>query len=288
LHCENEICCLEGETCCDGDEDCTSGIACFVAVFYCYGLCYEFGENDAMCAEGYHCEDLLGCQADLVGGADCDEASDCIAGECITGHCCEHAGLCCEDDADCPEMFFGCDNGGPGYTMTCAFGDFAVPDPGQDTDQCYNSLDSEVACSSFDTDAAYYGQDGHYNLNPHDYDTDTDGEVADLVTGLVWEQAVAAGPVDHAAAVSACSGDWRLPKRYELQTILHYGIAETATWYIDTDGFYVPGSGSGDFWTATDVAGTAGAQAWIVGFKNGTVFRGVKSDADAWVRCVKP
>jgi hypothetical protein len=184
-------------------------------------------------------------------------------------------------------MFLSCDNIEPNYYMTCAFGEFDLPDPGQDTDQCYDAAATQVECSSFVEGNQYYGQDGHYNIHPKSYDTAVPGEVADQVTTLIWQQDPSASVMDHAAAVASCSGDWRLPKRHELQTILHYGIASDAPWYIDEASFNVPAGLDGEFWTATDVAGSGGDLAWVVDFKTGMVQHADKTSFNAWVRCVK-
>jgi len=86
-------------------------------------------------------------------------------------------------------------------------------------------------------------------------DLDSHACVYDHVTGLLWSTETLA-PNSYADAVAAgatykrCGhdGDWRLPSRRELLSIVHYGA--TAAPMIDHA--YFPGTGNGYYWTANE------------------------------------
>jgi len=67
-----------------------------------------------------------------------------------------------------------------GYTIA---GDYHLPDTG--IDKCYDN-DSEITCPS--PGQPFYGQDAQYDGPQPTYRDNGDGTVADLNTGLMWQQ----------------------------------------------------------------------------------------------------
>jgi hypothetical protein len=106
--------------------------------------------------------------------------------------------------------------------------------------------------------------------HPFDYDTSTAGIVVDKVTGLTWQQAVDPDTHTQPDAEAFCSslmlaglGDWRLPTRIELISLIddtRVGPAIDPTAFPDTPGTF--------FWTSTVVANDPGS-VWGVAFDNG-------------------
>lgn len=264
--------CTPGPTCCTDDSHCIIGgqhLACNTRTGVCFTECGpESMDDDARCAAGYHC-DANHCFEDIGLGA-CDEPSDCASGECRGGYCCEHAGLCCAVDADCPDLFDGC---ATDTSRTCVFSLHFLPDTGQGG-TCYNADNEEVRCSTITESMDYYGQDGHYPGSPRSYTDLGDGRVQDNVTGLVWTQSASAAmnwndARDHCAALALGTGSWRLPRRYELQALLNYGSHDT----LGLDSQFSVGSGTTLLWTGTSLAGDESSTAWVVNASDGTVQR---------------
>jgi CubicO group peptidase (beta-lactamase class C family) len=125
----------------------------------------------------------------------------------------------------------------------------------------------------------------------------TRDEVADGVTGLVWQQSVPANPCPpdgpgvctQADAEAYCAGlqvagdasAWRLPTVTELASLVKTGAGSPA---IDQTAF--PGTSPLWFWTATPYAGREGS-AWVIYFHDGgSGYLDVRSAAH--VRCVHP
>lgn len=119
-----------------------------------------------------------------------------------------------------------------------------------------------------------------------------DGTVTDGVTKLVWRRTLEGGaaPTKYEGAQSACrnlspSGQWRLPKRIELVTLLDYGHDKP---FIDTSRFT-------DFpptrvWTSSEArpfTGAANQQYWTVNFDTGAVELQNGAQAAAATLCVK-
>ncbi|MEM9071555.1 MAG: putative metal-binding motif-containing protein [Myxococcota bacterium] len=78
-------------TCVDGgDVGTTCATSCNVA-----GV-----DEDDRCIEAAHC-DVGACIPDVPNGGMCDEDSDCEAGRCDNGFCCD-SGTCCSETSDCP------------------------------------------------------------------------------------------------------------------------------------------------------------------------------------------
>jgi len=278
-HCQNDICCNQGSVCCEESSVCSGNMACDTAHHECFEECsYEDTEYDHSCAEGYHC-DANECFEDIAVGG-CDEDSDCVSNLCINDYCCEHAGLCCFDDDDCPELFDGCatDN-----TYTCVFSAFNLPDTGQT--ECYDSGGNSTECSDIQSNMDYYGQDGHYEGPARSYDTTETEWIYDETTGLSWRTG-GGFPADWETAVSQCAAStvgektWRLPTRMELVTVLDLSNesngADPAFQFGYTD----------LVWSATEFAGSEGATAWAVNFDTGGVIRVGKEDSGLKAVCV--
>jgi hypothetical protein len=284
-YCNNGYCCWdffdeEETTCCRPDIDCDNYLACDPSGNYCYLSCHDGVEDDdGRCIEGYHC-DAENCAEDVVGGGTCDEDSDCVSGDCMTGgYCCEHAGLCCLEDEDCPDLFSNCS----GHAMyTCVYMTFHLPDTGQT--KCYTE---EAVTSCPDEGNDYYGQDAQHEGNTRTY-TDNGDTVTDEVTGLRWLKA-AQSTTSWDDANAICSTDntegrnWRLPKRHELQSLVDYGV-ETG---VMIDAVFSPLTEEHLFWTSTGVSGED-TMVWVVDFKIGYVQQSNKTPTELpWVRCVE-
>ena len=112
--------------------------------------------------------------------------------------------------------------------------------------------------------------------------------VRDTATGLDWLVAYASpNELTHKAAEKAVAklevaghSDWRLPTRFELESILDLGRFNPA---INPDLF--PGTKPDWHWTASPDA-SAPACAWIVSFYGGLVSL-FRRDNLAWVRAVR-
>jgi len=89
--------------------------------------------------------------------------------------------------------------------------------------------------------------------NLESYTDNGDGTVADNVTGLVWQKAVASSTYGQAAAILYCSdlnlanhSDWRLPSVIELVSIIDSGSFSPSI-----DEAYFPSTPSSSFWSST-------------------------------------
>lgn len=124
---------------------------------------------------------------------------------------------------------------------------------------------------------------------PPDRFTDNgNGTVSDNVTGLMWQQEDDNNAYTWQHAVDWCAGlllaghsDWRLPNRHELQSIVDYGTRSPAI-----NGTLFPGTASSSYWSSSSYANDA-SSAWHVGFSNGNVSNGSKTNYN-YARCVRP
>jgi hypothetical protein len=124
--------------------------------------------------------------------------------------------------------------------------------------------------------------------NLESYADNGDGTVTDNVTGLMWQQTVPTGTYTWAQALAYCPtltlanhGDWRLPSRIELVSIVDMGV--TSGPMINNTHF--PSTPTAVFWSASPVAGLP-ADAYIVDFFNGyTGYYIITGTND--VRCVR-
>jgi hypothetical protein len=127
--------------------------------------------------------------------------------------------------------------------------------------------------------------------NPR-FTDNSNGTVKDNLTGLIWlKNANCSGATDWASAIDYCNnlatgscgltdgssaGDWRLPNRFELESLLDMAYyfpalsntAGTAKW---TEGNPFTGVQSNYYWSGTTYAGSTGF-AWYVSMYYGDVY----------------
>jgi len=122
--------------------------------------------------------------------------------------------------------------------------------------------------------------------NLSSYADNGDGTVTDSVTGLMWQQAVAAGPFTWAQAKAYCPtltlaghSDWRVPTRIELVSLVDFGRSSPA---INTT--YFPSTPSDYFWSSSPLAGSS-SLAWYVNFYSG--FADYPEVPAGYARCVR-
>jgi hypothetical protein len=121
--------------------------------------------------------------------------------------------------------------------------------------------------------------------NPASYSVNADGTVTEKVSGLTWEATVggtAYTQYDAAAHCAAKGGDWRLPTRLELASLVDYTIASPGP----TINAIFANTPPVVYWTETIYHNNAG-DAWSVGFDVGYSDYGVRNNPDL-VRCVLP
>jgi len=94
--------------------------------------------------------------------------------------------------------------------------------------KCYDPEGNDRACPA--AGQALYGQDAHYQGVPPAYQDSGNQTVTDQNSGLVWMQSDDGIPRVWQDAVDYCNGlvfagqsDWRLPTRFELDSIVDYG-----------------------------------------------------------------
>lgn len=115
-----------------------------------------------------------------------------------------------------------------------------------------------------------------------------DGTVTDSTTGLMWSRdEVPGGEMNHEKALAACAaltlaghGDWRLPTRAELLTLVDDTRHNPA---LDTAAF--PSCKSSWYWAGTLLASDSSC-AWIVYFHNGYAYHRHRGYG-AFVRAVR-
>ena len=162
-----------------------------------------------------------------------------------------------------------------------------VPKTGQT--KCYDASGTEVSCTGT-------GQDGEYQKGvawPSLRFTDNlDGTVTDNLTGLIWlkngncpnggknwsDALTFANSLydgwtgdgsggDCSLSDGSSAGDWRLPNLRELHSLIHFGLANSATW-LNGQGF--SGVQSDYYWSSTTGANFS-SYAWSVGLGYGYV-----------------
>jgi uncharacterized repeat protein (TIGR01451 family) len=151
---------------------------------------------------------------------------------------------------------------------------------------CYDTAGSVIACPAT-------GQDGDWQAGvtwPSPRFTDNgDGTVTDNLTGLIWlKNANCFGVQTWANALNAANtlnsgecglsdgsaeGDWRLPNRKELRSLINYGQADSATW-LNGQGFI--NVQSVVYWSSSTYAFNTGL-AWIVYMWDGYVVADYKT-----------
>jgi murein DD-endopeptidase MepM/ murein hydrolase activator NlpD len=161
------------------------------------------------------------------------------------------------------------------------------PDTGQT--KCYNGS-QEITCPA--PGDPFYGQDGHYAINPPSYEVRTiNGQevVIDHVTGLTWQRHDDGIKRTWTEAMDYCENltldgysDWRLPQKKELQSIANYGSFGPA---VDVAYFPYPHVPADCYWSASTLAFLA-LSAWKVCLWNSQVDMSIKSDHN-YVRAVR-
>jgi len=101
-----------------------------------------------------------------------------------------------------------------------------LPDTGQTI--CYDTQGSETDCTA--AGQPLFGQDAHYQKTPPTYRVNDNQTVTDLHTGLTWVESGEDIQRTWEDAISYCEEldfanqrDWRLPKKFELESIIDYG-----------------------------------------------------------------
>ena len=114
-----------------------------------------------------------------------------------------------------------------------------------------------------------------------------DGIVEDLLTGLMWQQAEVASPMDWGQALQGAEGltlggfqDWRLPNLRELRSLNDESRTSPS---IDPVAF--PGAKSGRYWTST-LQNNRATHAWFVDFVSGITSQ-TPRETLLWVRAVR-
>ncbi len=143
---------------------------------------------------------------------------------------------------------------------------------------CYDSRGAAIPCAGT-------GQDGDIRAGvawPSPRFTDNgNGTITDHLTGLVWlRNARCFGDQDWASALNlantlhsgqcgltdgSAAGDWRLPNRNELMSLIHYGTADIDEWLMG-QGFH--NVSTEDYWSSTSFDRFS---AWVVELYNGYV-----------------
>jgi len=169
-----------------------------------------------------------------------------------------------------------------------------VGETGQKT--CYNEAGTVIDCTGTGQDGDF--QPGMEWPNPRFVDN-SDGTVTDMLTGLIWLKKASCsdlagieldGTATWATAISGSAllandtcglsdgsepGDWRLPSRFELDSLLSLEYSQMAL--SDTAGTAQWGEGDpflyvqwGSYWSSTSCA-NGPSQAWYVEFFDGTM-----------------
>ena len=305
-YCGNDI--KEDDEVCDGEdfgeETCMSQTGFIDGVLVCAEDCLSIDTSGChTCGNGEiegteECDNESSCCAVCViqpNFTSCDVVTDpdrdydiCIDGECRSPGC---------GDASCNPP-------GPHFTL---------PDTNQR--QCYNNSAimtcTELPCNA-DGSPAFCGQDAQYGWDTVNPDPNVRFErsvpfanqpvVLDNVTALMWQgcsqgqtgdisscNGTASSDSSWADALLYCDGlswgtynDWRLPDRYELQSIVDYGRSSSPA--INPTPF--PNAPGDYFWSSSSSAGNA-ADAWVVNFGGGFVGSYDKIYYPYAVRCVR-
>ncbi len=231
--------------------------------------CRRFSCNNGGCveniAEGLSCGDTR----DFV----CNAAGDCV--QCIQGSDCP-SGVCIDDACQCDDGMkngdeTGIDCGGL-RCSPCSAGTTCIADR-----DCLGKVCHMGVC-----DACGDAEWAQWQPSANDWVVLTNA-VRDKHTGLTWTRETVAGKTWFEAQAH-CQGQWRLPTRIELSTLVDYKKSSPS---IDTSVFtdmstFAPQG----FWTATENAANKD-QAWFISFFEGHVDISDKLSLLA-VRCVRP
>lgn len=286
-----------GGTC----DDCPSGYICQ------YTTCMQCGEPDEPCCPGEVCSGGNLCKAERCVVTICTNFPDFTPCDVVTSP--DRSYDICVDQS-CVSPGCGditCNTPGPHFTLS-------------DTNQrlCYSDGNPAgvIGCPSSGGapcnaagEPALCGQDAQYGwdvfFSPPSARFDvgwpsSERVVTDTVTGLIW-QGCAAGWTGSdcstgssttrswSEALAYCDAlawggetDWRLPDRFELQSIVNYGHASPA---IEESAFPPTWQDTDYFWSSSSAS--VSAHAWWIYFGVGYVHDFDTSASAANVRCVR-
>lgn len=249
---------------------------------------------------------VASCVANCTGKQCGDDGCGGSCGSCASNEQCNISGQC-----ECMPQFSGpncdaCASGtfgsypncflpGSEYCLTSQC--FSVPPTNQT--KCYNET-VEMTCPT--AGQSFYGQDSQYSdnartftcynvngtlQNPCDGTADLDEVVTDSLTGLMWQRTWISDKTWQ-QALDYCDGliyggssDWRLPNRFDLQSLVDYGRYSPS---IDTTAF--PGTTGVWFWSSNSRVGNI-TEAWYVHFGYGNA-DGIGSKTGSYrARCVR-
>lgn len=169
--------------------------------------------------------------------------------------------------------------------ITPPSGSFAEWPPLPDTGQtaCYDANNLVIPCPSAGT--PLFGQDAQYNGATPDYVDNTNQTITDLQSGLIWTRSGKGLQFTWQDAISYCDelvfanqSDWRLPGKFELESIVDYGKFFPASNKIfDCEGSF--------YWSSTTHMGNS-EYAWSV-FCNDGADHWVHKSNKYYVRCVR-
>ena len=167
-----------------------------------------------------------------------------------------------------------------------------LTDTGQD--KCYDIIGEEIDCPA--KGQPLYGQDAQYVGTAKVFRDNGNYTVTDVYSKLMWQQYTADvdenyilddnDRIHQSEAINFCEklvfagyDDWRLPEKYELESILDYTRIDPA---IDP----IFSSYATYYWSATETA-NHDYVAWEIAFSNAQNFTATKFVARALVRCVR-
>ncbi len=148
---------------------------------------------------------------------------------------------------------------------------------------CYDIQGSEIVCPTAEN--PFYGQDAQYRGAQPAYRTNNNQTVTDLNSGLIWTESDVGIQHTWQNAIAYCEelshagkSDWRLPGKFELESIVDYGRFDPAVdpLFSCHNSFY---------WSATPHMGNP-AYAWSVYCLDGADHWVHKSN-NYYVRCVR-
>lgn len=132
--------------------------------------------------------------------------------------------------------------------------------------KCYDTNGKEIGCPA--AGHPLYGQDGQYQGATPVYQDHGNQTVTDWNSGLMWMKGDDGTPRIWQGAVDYCNGlvfagqsDWRLPTRFELDSIVDYGRSYPAINPVFT-------CRSSFYWSALPYAGDP-VYAWGIFFNDG-------------------
>jgi hypothetical protein len=187
-----------------------------------------------------------------------------------------------------------CEAGGTALTQTLQTGQT----------ECYNAAGTSIACAGT-------GQDGELQLGAVRAFTDNgDGTITDEATGLEWEKLSNDGSVHDwnnlytwenafgkVATLNTMAfaghGDWRLPNRFELETLINLAGSGPATFSafatacpLGCTPTTCSCTVSGFYWSSTSYD-PARQVAWCMSFVDGSTDRDLKSPSTHFARAVR-